>query len=335
MLLSIIIPIYNLEKYISKCLDSIIGQLNDEIMDEIEIILVNDGSTDTSEQICKKYGVKHRNIQYIYQKNSGVSVARNHGLNLSKGEYVYFVDGDDFLLNNSIMNIYSKIKDKKADMILCNYINVYGENIKHTTTQKRENKISKLKNKNKTLCTSKLYDILNRGLFTPSMWCNVVRKEILDINNIKFDENVKYTEDMEVAFKTLLVSNTFEIILNPVYAYRKSNDNSATHKITEKRIKDNFNFYIKLAYKNNYSNLEKRVKEYILKFANYEYSIVVATLFLAPKGIFNKEYNKIKKHEKSLENIKGFKGKVIKYIYKIFGFDITGKILAMYLKSKI
>lgn len=335
MLLSIIIPVYNLEKYISNCLDSIIEQIDDKIMDEIEIILVNDGSTDNSEQICKKYGVKYKNIQYIYQKNSGVSVARNHGLNVSKGEYVYCVDGDDFLLNNSIMDIYFKIKDKKADMVLCDYVNVYGENIKYTTILKRENKIAKLKKKNKILCTSNLYDILNMGLFIPSMWCNIVKKEVLEKNNIKFDENVKYTEDMEVAFKTLLASNAFDIILNPVYAYRKSNDDSATHKITEKRIKDNFNFYIKLAYKNNNSNLDKRLKEYILKFANYEYSIVVATLFLAPKEIFNKEYNKIKKHSKKLENISGIKGYIIKYIYKIFGFDVTGKILARYLKSKI
>lgn len=100
---SIIIPVYNAEKYLNKCLDSVVNQT----YQNIEIILVDDGSTDTSSKICEEYQNKHQNIEYKKTKNSGVSNARNTGLKMATGKYIFFLDSDDYLEENSIQELMS------------------------------------------------------------------------------------------------------------------------------------------------------------------------------------------------------------------------------------
>ncbi len=111
---SVIIPIYNIEKYIIECLDSISKQT----LKEIEIICVDDGSTDNSINLIKKYSMTDNRIQIISQKNRGKSVARNSGVKYSKGEYIYFIDGDDYLELNALSDLYNKAKKQNLDIVL-------------------------------------------------------------------------------------------------------------------------------------------------------------------------------------------------------------------------
>ena len=111
---SVIIPIYNVEKYIIECLDSISKQT----LKEIEIICVNDGSTDNSLNLIKKYAMNDNRIQIISQSNRGKSVARNSGVKYSNGEYIYFIDGDDYLDLNALSDLYNKAKENNLDILL-------------------------------------------------------------------------------------------------------------------------------------------------------------------------------------------------------------------------
>ena len=115
--LSIIIPVYNVEKYIYECLDSIIYQKN--CINDCEIILVNDGSTDSSGDICKKYAKKYKNIKYLSKKNGGLSDARNFGIENASGNYIWFIDSDDYIQKDCISKIVKAIKEKKTDVIVC------------------------------------------------------------------------------------------------------------------------------------------------------------------------------------------------------------------------
>lgn len=114
---SVIVPVYNVENYIRKCLDSIISQT----LKDIEIILVDDGSEDNSGKICDEYAEKDSRIIVIHQKNNGLSNARNTGLNIASGEYIGFVDSDDYIKSEMYSEMYQTAEKTDADMVLCNY----------------------------------------------------------------------------------------------------------------------------------------------------------------------------------------------------------------------
>lgn len=124
MKLSIIIPVYNVEKYLNRCLDSIINQINDS---NVEIIIVDDGSTDSSGIICNNY--QSNNVLIKHKKNGGLSSARNYGLKFAKGEYVWFIDSDDFIENGSIKKIIKILSYNKCDVLVINSNTIDDNNI--------------------------------------------------------------------------------------------------------------------------------------------------------------------------------------------------------------
>lgn len=114
---SVIVPVYNVEKYIEKSLDSLINQT----LGDIEIIIVNDGSTDNSKELIKKYEEKYKNITYLEKENGGLSDARNFGMNYAKGEYIAFLDSDDFVDVTIYEKMYNKAVEEKADYVECDF----------------------------------------------------------------------------------------------------------------------------------------------------------------------------------------------------------------------
>ena len=114
---SVIIPVYNAEKYLEQCLDSLINQT----LENIEIIIVNDGSTDSTQEIIDRYVKKYQNIRSVYQENKGVVSARCHGLQLAKGQYIGWVDSDDFVEKNMFERMYQAARSNNADVVSCDY----------------------------------------------------------------------------------------------------------------------------------------------------------------------------------------------------------------------
>lgn len=120
IIISIVIPVYNVEKYLDECLGSIIKNYHTNV----EVILVDDGSTDKSGSLCDKYDKKYEFISVIHKKNGGLSSARNVGIEKAKGKYIWFVDSDDYISNDSISNILEEAK-KDGDLIIGNYLVFY------------------------------------------------------------------------------------------------------------------------------------------------------------------------------------------------------------------
>ena len=123
---SVIVPVYNVEKYIDKCLNSLVNQT----LKDIEIIVVNDGTKDSSQKIIDKYAKKYNNVKPFIKENGGVSSARNFGLNESCGEYVLFVDGDDFVDYTMTEKMYKNAKKEKLDIVVCNMYKFYNDDKK-------------------------------------------------------------------------------------------------------------------------------------------------------------------------------------------------------------
>ena len=120
MKVSIIVPVYNVERHLNKCLDSLVNQT----LKNIEIIIVNDGSLDNSQLIINEYSNKYKNIRTFIKKNGGLSDARNYGLKKAKGEYVLFVDSDDYIALDSCERLYNTAKQDDVDVLIGNYIKV-------------------------------------------------------------------------------------------------------------------------------------------------------------------------------------------------------------------
>ena len=127
-LVSIIVPVYKTEKYLSKCMDSILRQ----DYQNIEIILIDDGSPDNSGQICDEYEKKDNRIKAIHQKNTGLSGTRNLGIDTSKGDYIMFIDSDDYIDESMVSYLMGKLTETDADIAMCDYYDVIdGKRIKN------------------------------------------------------------------------------------------------------------------------------------------------------------------------------------------------------------
>ena len=174
--ISIIVPIYNSEKYLNKCIDSLINQTEQEL----EIILINDGSTDNTEKIIKKY--KDPRIKYYKNDNHGIGYTRNFGIDKSSGEYIMFVDSDDSLSRNSCEELLKKAKSSNCDMVICDFYKEY-DNGKISEEKLYDFQDTALKDKPELLTKINL-----------SPWNKLYKRDLLIDNDIKFIENLKYED---------------------------------------------------------------------------------------------------------------------------------------------
>lgn len=174
--ISVIVPIYNAEKYLNKCIDSLINQTKKEL----EFILVNDGSTDKTEEIIKSY--KDSRIKYFKNKNQGIGKTRNFGIEKATGKYIMFLDSDDYLKNNACEILYKSVEKTAADLAICDFYKIYDSG--------EEEKIKLLSFKPTTL--RKTPSLVNEINLAP--WNKLYKKELITKNKIKFVENLKYED---------------------------------------------------------------------------------------------------------------------------------------------
>lgn len=216
IILSIILPVYNVEKYIERCVESILTQNREDI----EIIIVDDGATDGSPQICDKYAKKISNIKVIHKQNGGLSSARNAGMDVAKGKYIYFLDSDDWITEDAIRKIFSYIDKNDIDVLKFNYyehkmdsikINssiipgyYNGENIKRSILPE-------------AICP---VNITAPSKVILSVWSHVYRMEFLKKNNITFvSEREIGSEDFLFNIQVYACASSMQVIEDNLYFY--------------------------------------------------------------------------------------------------------------------
>ena len=197
---SIIIPVYGVEKYIDKCLNSLVKQS----LKEIEIIVVNDGTKDNSQKIIDKYVKKYPDkIKSYIKENGGQGSARNYGLKKTTGEYIGYVDSDDFVEKDMYKKLYNKAKENNYDIVVCGNYNV---------SEDYQNKnIDAFINNYNT-------DLENIFFGKMAVWNKIYKRDILIKNKLEFKEKVWY-EDLAFTLKAIMNSNTFAFIDEPLYDY--------------------------------------------------------------------------------------------------------------------
>lgn len=238
--ISIIIPVYNVEKYINKCLDSILNQT----LTDIEIIIINDGSNDKSLEICKQYSEKDSRIILIDKKNEGVSVARNKGIEVSKGEYILFVDSDDWIDENSCEIMYKEIQKNKADLFFCNHVREYGTTRDYIDYGLDEKIIEKDEIKEKIIFPLIEEEDKNKVHLKASFrgpLGKLYKREIIQKSNIYFNHDLIIGEDF--IFNLQYLRKTNKIVMSKEYFYHYfKNDESTTNRYKE----DSWSIYRKL-----------------------------------------------------------------------------------------
>lgn len=246
---SVIIPVFNVENYLERCLKSVINQN----FKNIEIIIINDGSTDKSFDICKQFAESDKRIILISQKNRGVSAARNAGINISTGKYLSFVDSDDFIAPDMIEFLVNNLEKNDVDIATCGMYDCYIQN---------NNKIKKICNKNKNNygiinLREALQEIFINGKVSLFIYDKLYKRELF--NNLRFSENIIY-EDAEIMPKIITRASKIFYNFAPKYYYLR-HENSLTSskfnlrdldiiKISKKNfefIKNNYNFALKQA----------------------------------------------------------------------------------------
>jgi len=294
---SIIIPVYNVENYLRECLDSIVNQP----FKDIEIICIDDGSTDSSYEILEEYAKKEERFVLFKQENKGAGAARNKGIDIAKGEYLYFLDGDDYLLNDSLENLYLKIYQNNADICLAKQCLLKEEIIEDTKSLR----IDLLPLKETFIASDipkKNFQIASIGVYT-----KIYKKDFIKINNINF-QNIKTTNDVYFNFIALILANKITYIDKPVIVYRVNVPNCLTSK--RGKSLDNINIA--------YEGIQDILKHHEV-FSLYEYSFYMRYFQSCKAELSNSE----KTFNLSLLNNKNL-SKIQKY-YRIWNSDFKLK----------
>ncbi len=242
-LISIIIPFYNGESYLERCLDSVVNQT----YSNLEIILINDGSTDKSLEICERYLKNDSRIKIISKKHGGVAMARNAGLDAVTGEYIGFVDSDDYIDENMYMELFNALIHNNCDVATCNFYRVYGEEyfVDHTFPYK--NVILNREDAIKSILLDKELKVY--------LWTKLFSKKVFE--NVRFPDGREY-EDADVSVKTL--ENVDSVIfLNKFFYYYINRIDSIDNSYDEKNVKDT----IEISYY-RYKHVKDKYKDLLL-----------------------------------------------------------------------
>ncbi len=218
---SVIIPAYNSEKTIKRCIESITLQNRPDV----EIIIINDGSTDETESVCKALQTEHNNLIYIYKENGGVSSARNLGLSVANGDFVIFVDSDDYV-DNKCFDTIDKYTGSNADFYQFGFSIVANELVKETRAF-AECSVSTFSEKETFISEG----VVSRSINSP---CGkIYKRKIIDDKNLRFYEGLSTGEDLTFVFTFLLSANKIERLTDIIYFADIGNEDSLSRKHRE------------------------------------------------------------------------------------------------------
>lgn len=219
--ITVIVPVYNTEKYLYRCIDSILAQT----FTNFELLLIDDGSNDASGQICDEYTTKDNRVRVFHKKNGGVSSARNLGLDNAIGKYIMFVDSDDYMMPGMLEVMLSALESKKADLVVCGTMETGGgywrpvADVDYSINQLNDHFVT----------------LLHTELLSPP-WNKILKKKI--IGNIRFSEDISFGEDLLFNIQYLKKCETISFIKEAPFYHEKENENSLVVKFNRNRLLD-------------------------------------------------------------------------------------------------
>ena len=245
---SFIVPVYNVEKYLKDCVDSLLAQT----LEEIEIILVDDGSPDSCPAICDEYAQKDERIKVIHKKNGGLAAARNSGMKQASGEYIFFVDSDDAVVKRAAETAYNAAREMGVEVLRFNYFSC-------SESLKIQDKVLRRRPSGRILGHSDICRILDTMSTTSCMvfsWRNIYKRDFLEKKGIVFDEKLQFGEDSPFDMEVFLRAETSSSIDDYLYLYRHREGS-----IMRMKYKPDYDRMIELQWRKKLEQYEKFCRE--------------------------------------------------------------------------
>lgn len=318
-MISFIVPVYNVEKYLDKCVRSV---LNSGFNKNCELILVDDGSTDDSGMICDQY--TDDNIIVVHKQNGGLASARNAGMEHANGKYIAFVDSDDYIADKSVSNILAALRENKgADILFMQGDKVFPNGKETSLGDDIKDEDLKGKTKKEVL---KFLACGNK--FSGSACTKVFKTAFLRRNGIQFPDDNRYGEDLIFVLKCIYQADEYGATNFPYYKYRQQRQGSITNTVSEKSYWDYFLFLrdsALLLTKNGvaidcYAGL-------CMSFVAYEYSLQVWSYGRRSDESKQKAKKLLDEYRWVMKYAGSNRAKVISIITNIFGYNIASHIL--------
>ena len=326
MKFSIIIPCYKVEQYLKQCVDSILCQT----YKDIEVILVDDGSPDSCPAICDDYAKKDDRVRVIHKKNEGLSAARNDGLAIASGDYVCFVDSDDFIEGNeSLSRMVSLItRNPSIDLLFFNvfyYDNKSGIKTYWPAFQKVAPNVCS--------STEAIKLLVDSGTVPMAAWGKLIRKSLLTDNGIAFQSGI-IGEDNPWFVYMMKYPKVITFLNDYIYAYRQNVSTSITKSNRPKHIKDMKYIIESVCGYLKGCNAEKRWIDCMYSFIAYNYCILLSQYIFVSEGNRQGYWEFMYKYKNLLDYTIHPKVKKVNRVYKILGLKPTAWILRFYLNHR-
>ncbi len=304
---SVIVPVYNVEKYLDKCVQSIVSQT----FNDIEIILVDDGSKDKSGRMCDEWSRRDKRVKVIHKENGGIADARNVGLSHSNGQWILFIDSDDWYeKQDHIETLLNFAQQNDSDIVCFNYKRFFEKTQSFSAPLCRTD-----------VTNPSLQFMVDNKIFTSSACLKLIKKSILTKNNITFEKGV-LSEDIEYNAKFLLTTDKISYCGDCFYIYRLR-ENSITNSISPKHVEDLLHIMDKL------TTAENRTEEYN-SFLAFQYCTLLINAHIAK--VDRKTFNEIFSYKWLLRYDSGSIVKLVHTVSRFTGIGLCSRILYLYFK---
>ena len=325
MRVSFIVPVYNVEKYLRECVSS----LRNQTFRDLEIILVDDGSPDHCPEMCDELAVEDSRIKVVHKKNDGLSSARNAGLEVASGDYVAFVDSDDFWRSETDLESIMKVVNTHPE---CDFINFncsyyYPESGEYRNWRMFDACIGHPVDKDLAMFT-----LVSSGVVPMSACLKMISRKVLAYKNIMFDEGL-HCEDIPWFINLMDMTNRCMFVNQYIYAYRQNVTGSITTTFGEKSFNDLLYIISREVDKLASRSFSEQARKAILSFLGYEFCILLASLKNLPSHQQKDARIRLLEYRWLLKYTVNPKVRVVNFINKVMGIGITEVLLRIYLKN--
>lgn len=327
MKFSVIIPVYNSTKYVTESVKTITNQT----FTDYELLLVDDGSTDNSGEICDKLAASDSRIKVIHKKNGGTSDARNCGLDNAQGEYIMFMDNDDMWNGvDGLAEIAALLDESKPDFL------TFPIRILHHDTGSIEDELPNIPKRSEflenTTYADRLSFLISTGVMCSAVWCKVIKHSLITENSIRFPLHMR-NEDTDVTADLLRCASSIDYYDKPFYIYRVGHTYAQTSKLPQyNEVHDLYNILNKhISALNTVEDVQR--KNAVFSFLAYPFAVWMGQIKFVNDERIKTDVNNLKKYTWIMEFSNNKSVKYARIAYKLLGFNLACKLLNIYIKK--
>lgn len=330
---SVIIPVYNAEAHLRECIDSVLMQT----YENLELILVDDESSDHSYEICREYQKKDERVITVRRKNGGVSAARNTGIEMATGDYIMFMDNDDYWqFDDMLSDIADRLSGSRADMLIFRSCWFWEDGYKQETTKEIDRN---------RICGASKYDalkyLMQEGEFQYVVWTKVTARHIFEENHIRFPEG-KRNEDVDVLGRLILYAQSFDWYGRSCYMYRKGTGQSQSEQPVSVAIVKNMQDILlelmdcihKQLQQCDDTEEKKKLQEVYNSYISYPYSVWMMYLPEIDWEGKKEDIKKMRAFRYVLNSPLIPSIRLVSLVNRVAGFRLTCRLLAMFNRKR-